>query len=82
MFYNIDLYYLVESKMICPYCKEEKDVIKRGIRKNKFIKKQQYWCNKCMKYFIEHDGFEGMTYPGLSKTLVLKKNLLFIDKLK
>jgi len=63
MFYNIDLYYLVESKMICPYCKEEKDVIKRGIRKNKFIKKQQYWCNKCMKYFIEHDGFEGMTYP-------------------
>jgi transposase-like protein len=64
--------------MICPYCKEEKDVIKRGIRKNKFIKKQQYWCNKCMKYFIEHDGFEGMTYP---KEIIVKTLHLYVEGL-
>ena len=53
--------------MICPYCKDENNVVKRGLRRNKYVVKQQYWCKKCTRYFVEHDGFEGMTYP-LGKT--------------
>ncbi len=70
--------------MICPYCKEENNVIKRGIRKNKFVKKQQYWCNKCKKYFVEHDGFEGMTYPReiIAKTLHLYVEGLSLSKIR
>jgi len=55
--------------MRCPYCKMDDKVVKRGVRKNKYIAKQQYWCNRCGKYFVEHDGFHGMTYP---KEIIVK----------
>jgi len=56
-------------KMHCPYYKKDDKVIKRGKRKNKYVKKQQYWCNGCEKYFVSHDGFQGMTYP---KKIIVK----------
>jgi len=40
-----------------PYCKKDGKVVKRGKCKNKYVKKQQYWCNGCGKYFVEHDSF-------------------------
>jgi len=55
--------------MKCPYCKNDDKVVKRGKRKNKFVKKQQYWCKRCKKYFVEHNGFQGMTYP---KEIIVK----------
>lgn len=64
--------------MECPYCKTEKNVVKRGIRKNKYTTKQQYYCKKCKKWFIEHDGFEGMTYP---KEIIVKVIHLYIEGL-
>lgn len=64
--------------MICPYCKSDNNVVKRGLRKNKYIVKQQYWCKKCTRYFVEHDGFEGMTYP---KEIVVKVLHLFVEGL-
>ena len=64
--------------MYCVYCKKEDRVIKRGIRKNKYTVKQQYWCNRCRKYFIEHDGFEGMTYP---KEIIVKALHLHVEGL-
>ena len=57
--------------MLCPHCKSEKNVIKKGVRKNKFVHKQKYLCKDCKKYFIEHDGFEYMTFPKEIVTKVL-----------
>ena len=60
--------------MRCPYCKNDDKVVKRGKRKNKFVKKQQYWCKRCKKYFVEHSGFQGMTYP---KEIIVKSVHLY-----
>lgn len=62
----------------CPYCKKEDKVVKRGKRKNKYVVKQQYWCKRCEKYFVERDGFEGMTYP---KEIIVKVLHLYVDGL-
>ena len=64
--------------MHCPYCKNEDKVVKRGKRKNKYVKKQQYWCNRCKKYFVEHNGFQGMTYP---KEIIVKAVHLYEEGL-
>ncbi|MGC9061084.1 MAG: hypothetical protein ACP5JR_07650, partial [Thermoplasmata archaeon] len=58
--------------------------MKRGTRKNKYVTKQQYWCKRCKKYFIEHDGFEGMTYPKeiIVKTLHLYAEGLSLSKIR
>ena len=64
--------------MHCPYCKKDDKVIKRGKRKNKYVKKQQYWCNRCEKYFVPHDGFQGMTYP---KEIIVKAVHLYVEGL-
>lgn len=47
----------------CIYCHQKDKVILRGKRKNKYTVKQQYWCRRCRRYFVERDGFEGSTYP-------------------
>ncbi|MDI6855618.1 MAG: hypothetical protein QMD21_02380 [Candidatus Thermoplasmatota archaeon] len=50
----------------------------------KYTTKQQYWCNRCEKYFIEHDGFEGMTYPKeiIAKALHLHADGLSLSKIR
>ena len=45
----------------CPNCNSE-NCIKRGVRKNKSIKKQKYLCKKCNKWFVKRDGFERMRH--------------------
>ena len=57
--------------MLCPICKSSENVIKKGIRKNKVVNKQKYFCKNCKAYFIERDGFEYMTYPREIITKVL-----------
>jgi len=64
--------------MHCPYCKKDDRVVKRGKRKNKYVTKQQYWCNRCETYFVEHDGFQCMTYP---KEIIVKVLHLYIEGL-
>ena len=64
--------------MRCPYCKKDDRVVKRGTRKNKYMTKQQYWCNRCKKYFVEHNGFQGMTYP---KEIIVKAVHLYEEGL-
>jgi len=70
--------------MHCPYCKKDDKVVKRGTRKNKYVTKQQYWCNRCEKYFVEHDGFQCMTYPKeiIVKVLHLYAEGLSLSKLR
>ena len=38
-------------------------MIRAGKLRNKYVTKQGYRCKDCRRYFIERDGFEGMTYP-------------------
>jgi len=64
--------------MRCPHCKKDDRVVKRGTRKNKYMTKQQYWCNRCKKYFVEHNGFQGMTYP---KEIIVKAVHLYEEGL-
>lgn len=47
--------------MKCPKCKSE-DISKRGKRYNKSGTKQLYLCNKCLRKFVEQDGFERMNF--------------------
>jgi len=70
--------------MYCPHCKKDDQVVKRGRRRNKYVTKQQYWCNRCETYFVEHDGFQGMTYPKeiIVKTLHLYAEGLSLSKIR
>lgn len=70
--------------MYCPTCKKEDKVVKHGTRKNKYVIKQQYWCKRCKRSFIEHDGFEGMSYPKeiIVKTLHLYAEGLSLSKVR
>jgi transposase-like protein len=61
----------------CPHCGSEQTV-KAGVRKNKYVTRQQYKCNDCNRRFVERDGFEGKTYPGEVIALVLH---LFVEGL-
>ena len=45
----------------CIYCKSN-DVVCNGKRKRKVRIKQNYFCNKCKKQFVEVDGFERMRF--------------------
>ena len=47
--------------MKCPHCGSSR-TIKAGKLKNKYVTKQGYRCKDCRRYFVERDGFEGMTY--------------------
>ena len=48
-------------KLICPKCGSI-HVVKRGIRKLSYSKKQRYLCTECKLIFIEDDGFKRMRY--------------------
>jgi transposase-like protein len=63
--------------MKCPYC-ESKNVIKSGKRRLKYVTKQGYRCKDCKRFFIERDGFEGMTYP---KEIIVAVLHLFVEGL-
>ena len=51
-------------------------MIKAGKLRNKFVTKQGHRCKSCGRYFVERDGFEGMTYP---KEIVKAVLHLFIE---
>jgi len=61
----------------CPYCSSD-NTVKKGIRRNKYVKKQKYYCKDCDRVFIERDGFEYMTYP---KEIVAKALHLYAEGL-
>ncbi len=63
--------------MNCPHCDSEK-VIKAGKIRNKYVTKQGHRCKGCGRYFIERDGFEGMTYP---KEIIVAVLYLFVEGL-
>lgn len=63
--------------MSCPYCESE-HVIKAGKRKNKYVTKQGYRCKSCKRWFIERDGFEGMTFP---KEIIVEALHLYVEGL-
>lgn len=63
--------------MNCPHC-GSRDVIKAGKRQNRYVTKQGYRCKKCKRFFIERDGFEGMTYP---KHIVVAVLHLYVEGL-
>jgi len=69
--------------MYCIYC-GSKDVVKAGKRYNKYVTKQLYKCNTCKRRFVEHDGFENMTYPKeiITKTLHLYVEGLSLSKVR
>ena len=53
-------------------------MIRAGKLRNKYVTKQGHRCKDCKHYFIERDGFEGMTYPKEIIALVLH---LFVEGL-
>jgi len=53
-------------------------VIRAGKLKNKYVTKQGYRCKDCERYFVERDGFEGMTYP---KEIIVAVLHLFVEGL-
>ena len=63
--------------MKCPHC-GSKNVIRAGKLRNKYVTKQGYRCKDCRRYFIERDGFEGMTYP---KEIIVAVLHLFVEGL-
>jgi transposase-like protein len=46
----------------CRYC-NSKEIIKKGIRKNRRGNTQKYFCKNCYSYFIHDPGFTRMRYP-------------------
>ena len=63
--------------MKCPHC-ESVNVIKAGKLRNKYVTKQGHRCKNCGHFFIDRDGFEGMTYP---KEIVIGVLYLFVEGL-
>lgn len=53
-------------------------MIRAGKLRNKYVTKQGYRCKDCKRYFIERDGFEGMTYP---KEIIVAVLHLFVEGL-
>ena len=53
-------------------------MIRAGKLRNKYVTKQGYRCKDCRRYFIERDGFEGMTYP---KEIIVAVLHLFVEGL-
>lgn len=43
----------------CPNCKSE-NIVKQGLRKNKYGDIQKFQCRDCSKYFVFNQGFERM----------------------
>jgi transposase-like protein len=54
----------------CFYCNSQ-NVIKRGIRKNKGVKRQRFFCNDCKHYFIAEKEFERLKVDSQCATLCL-----------
>jgi transposase-like protein len=50
---------LCEPELVCKYCGSQ-NLIKRGIRKNKFGNVQRFSCKDCGKRFVINVGFEKM----------------------
>jgi len=63
--------------MRCPHCGSSR-LKKAGKAKNKYVTKQAYRCLDCKRYFVERDGFEGMTYP---KEIIVAVLHLFVEGL-
>ena len=63
--------------MKCPHCQSE-NVIKADKLRNKYVTKQGHRCKNCGRYFIERDGFEGMTYP---KEIIVAVLYFFVEGL-
>lgn len=55
-----------------------KNVAKTRKRQNKHITKQGYRYKDCERFFIEQDGFEGITYPKEIIVEVHHTNKMFI----
>ena len=53
-------------------------MIRAGKTKGKYVSKQAYRCKECKRYFVERDGFEGMTYP---KEIIAAVLHLFVEGL-
>jgi len=53
-------------------------VIRAGRLKNKYVTKQGHRCKDCKRYFVERDGFEGMTYP---KEIIVAVLHLYVEGL-
>jgi transposase-like protein len=47
--------------MKCPRC-DSSNISKRGFRYNKTGKKQMHLCSKCLRKFVEDDGFKRMRH--------------------
>ncbi|MFH0936094.1 MAG: DDE-type integrase/transposase/recombinase [Candidatus Woesearchaeota archaeon] len=61
------------NKKLCPYCNSE-NVVKFGIRKNKFGNKQKYSCKECNKKFV----LEPIKYiKGNAKLITLTMDLYY-----
>ena len=56
--------------MKCPDCGSER-VKRAGKYRGKYKTSQGYRCKDCKRFFVERDGFEGMTYPKEVITEVL-----------
>lgn len=69
--------------MRCPNCGSSR-IKKAGKAKNKYVTKQAYRCLSCKRYFVERDGFEGMTYPKaiISEVLHLYVEGLSLSKIR
>jgi transposase-like protein len=52
----------MKENPICPICKSNAEVVKRGIRKNRSGNKQMYWCKKDERRFTPDDGFYKMRF--------------------
>ncbi len=56
----------VSDALLCPYCKN-KEIVKNGTTKNK---KQQYFCKKCNKRFIEYYTYKAY-HPTINPQIII-----------
>ncbi len=54
----------------CFYCSSQK-VIKRGVRKNKGVQRQRFYCKDCRRYFVADKEFQGIKVTPEMATLCL-----------
>jgi len=64
----------VSDTHLCPYCKN-KEIIKNGSTKNK---KQQYFCKKCRKRFIDYYTYKAYQTTTNQQIIILTKEGLGI----
>jgi transposase-like protein len=62
----------------CNLCQSSDYVVKSGMRHNKSMDKQMYWCKRCNHRFTPNDGFLRMRKP---KEIIVEAVSLYIDGL-